>query len=192
MAQPASCPQYQSGVSYIGVLVLVALMGITAAVAADVWHTNRKREAERELLFVGNQYRQAIGHYYEHGPGPVKAYPKTLQDLLRDPRTPGMKRHLRKIYRDPVTGSEEWGLVRGAAGEIMGVFSLSEEAPLKKANFRKIDAKLENRQKYSEWTFVYTPIQSPTPMATQPGGRTTAQHVGSGSTQKPGMWERTW
>jgi len=192
MVRPASCPRHQSGVTYVGVLVLAALMGIAAAVAADVWHTTRKREAERELLFVGNQYRQAIGHYYEQSSGPVKTFPRSLQDLLRDPRTPGMKRHLRKMFRDPVTGSEEWGIVRGPSGEIMGVFSLSEEAPLKKANFRKIDAKLENKQKYSEWTFVYTPIRSPATTATQAGGRTTAQPVGSGATQKPGKWERTW
>lgn len=182
----------QSGVTYIGVLVLVALMGITAAVAADVWHTGQKRENERQLLFIGNQFRQAIGHYYDHSPGPAKTFPRNLGDLLRDPRTPGVARHLRRIYPDPMTGSEEWGLVRGPSGEILGVFSRSEAIPLKKANFRKADASFENKERYSEWTFVYTPARSSTSTSGQRTGRALPQATGWDSTRKSGTWERTW
>ena len=192
MRQPCITPCCQSGVTYVGVLVLVALMGITAAVAADVWHTGRKRECERELLFIGNQFRQAIGHYYEHSPGPAKTFPRNLNDLLRDPRTPGMKRHLRRIYPDPTTGSEEWGLVKGPSGEILGVFSRSEEIPLKKANFRKADASFEGKQRYSDWTFVYTPTRTPAATSGQGAGRVLPKAAGWGSTQKPAAWERTW
>jgi type II secretory pathway pseudopilin PulG len=193
MIHEACFQRFQSGFTYIGVLVLVAILGITAAGTADVWHTARKQEAERELLFIGSQYRQAIARYYEQSPGSVKTFPKSLKDLLRDPRTPGMKRHLRRPFPDPVTGREEWGLVKGPAGEIMGVFSLSEETPLKKANFRKADANLENKQKYAEWTFVYTPTRSP-PRGTIPfGGRAAVtQPLGAGPMQKSGKWERTW
>ncbi|MBI5785661.1 MAG: type II secretion system protein [Rhodocyclales bacterium] len=192
MRQPFSKPCRQSGVTYVGVLVLVALMGITAAVAADVWHTSRKRDSERELLFIGNQFRQAIGHYYEQSPGPAKTFPRQLADLLRDPRTPGMKRHLRRIYPDPITGSDEWGLVKGPSGEILGVFSRSEAVPLKQANFRKADASFENKQRYSEWTFVYTARRSPTANSGQRTGRAVPPAAGWGSTQKTGTWERTW
>lgn len=185
-------PRRQAGVTYVGVLVLAALMGITAAVAADVWHTGYKRESERELLFIGNQFRQAIGHYYEHSPGPAKTFPRNLADLVRDPRTPGMKRHLRRIYADPMTGSEEWGVVRGPSGEIIGVFSRSEETPLKKANFRKVDASFENKERYSEWTFIYTPSRSPTATSGRRTGRALPQAAGPGAVQKSGTWERTW
>lgn len=176
MARPISSPRYASGITYIGVLVLVAIMGILAAATADLWHTERKREAEAELLFVGNQYRQAIGRYYDQSPnGRVKTFPRSLQDLLQDPRTPGTKRYLRKLFPDPITGSEDWGLVKGPAGEIMGVFSLSEEMPIKMANFRRADASLEDKQKYSEWVFVYTsgrssPATATTPPATPKAG----------------------
>jgi hypothetical protein len=34
------------------------------------------------------QYIQAIGSYYEGSPGSVKAYPKALQDLVEDWRSP--------------------------------------------------------------------------------------------------------
>jgi type II secretory pathway pseudopilin PulG len=175
MGLPSS-PYRQAGFTYVGVLILIAIMGIMAAAAGDLWRTERKRETEAELLFVGHQYRQAIGRYYDQSPGRVKTFPGRLQDLLQDPRTPGMKRHLRKLFVDPVTGSEEWGLVKGPAGEILGVFSLSEEVPLKKANFIRADAKFEEARKYAEWVFIYTPGQSvsqPAPMPTpkpKPGG----------------------
>jgi type II secretory pathway pseudopilin PulG len=164
--RPSMIPRRQSGFTYIGVLILVAIMGIIAAATADLWRTERKRESETELLFIGNQYRQAIGQYYDQSPGRVRTFPGRLEDLLRDPRTPGIKRHLRKLFADPVTGGEEWGLVKGPAGEIVGVFSLSEDAPLKKGNFQRIDSKLEDKQKYSEWVFIYTPNRSSPQVAT--------------------------
>ncbi len=185
-------PSHQCGVTYVGVLILVALMGITAAVAADVWHTSRKRESEGDLLFVGNQFRLAIGHYYDLSPGPTKTFPRSLNDLLRDPRTPGIQRHLRRVYLDPMTGSDEWGLVKAASGEILGVFSRSEEIPFKKANFRKADASFEGKQRYSEWTFVYTPTRSPTATPGQRTGRAPTQAAWSGLTRKSGTGERTW
>jgi type II secretory pathway pseudopilin PulG len=166
----------QSGFTYIGALVLVAIMGIMAAATAELWHTERKREREAELLFVGNQYRQAIGRYYDQGAGRVRAFPMRLEDLLQDPRTPGTRRYLRKLYPDPITDSMEWGLVKGPTGEILGVFSLSEEAPLKKSNFSRNDARLEDKQKYSEWMFVYTPgrsapaVNDVQPIKPKPGG----------------------
>jgi len=155
----------ERGFTYIGVLILVAIMGIMAMMTADLWSTGRKREIETELLFIGNQYRQAIGRYYSQSVGRAGAFPARLEDLLQDPRTPGTKRYLRRLFPDPVTGSDEWGLVKGPAGEIMGVFSLSEDEPLKKGNFRRVDATFEGKQKYSDWVFVYTPVQFSSPAA---------------------------
>lgn len=162
ISAPCRLRSRQSGITYIGILILVAIMGITAAATVELWRTGRKREREAELLFVGNQYRQAIGRYYAQSPGSGRAFPNSLQDLLQDPRVAGTKRHLRKLFPDPITGSEDWGLVKGPTGEITGVFSLSEEMPLKRGNFRRIDAKFEDKEKYSEWVFVYTPTQSST------------------------------
>ena len=62
-----------------------------------VSYTLQLREKERDLLFVGDQFRRAIGEYYEKAPGGVKVYPKKLEDLLRDNRYPGVQRWLRKI-----------------------------------------------------------------------------------------------
>ena len=82
--------------------------------------------------------------------------PAKLEHLLRDPRFPGMVRHLRKLYDDPMTG-EEWQLVTDPAERIIGVRSSSDLEPFQKEGFPKALAKLTGKDSYSEWEFVYTP-----------------------------------
>ena len=142
------------GFTYIGLLVFIAIMGAVLAAAGEIWHTAQKREKERELLFVGNQFRLALNQFYRRTPGQARRYPLRLEELLEDPRYPGMHRYLRKIYLDPMTGRTEWGLIRGPGGEIFGIHSLSEDAPLKKSNFRLADRNFEGKTKYSEWIFL--------------------------------------
>jgi len=142
------------GFTYIGVLIMVAMMGIALAAAGEVWHTASKREKEQELLFIGDQYRRAIGQFIAHTPGKARRYPLSLEELLQDPRYPGTRRYLRKIYLDPMTGKAEWGLITGPGGGIFGVHSLSEDEPVKKANFRLADRAFEGMPKYSDWVFM--------------------------------------
>lgn len=155
----------QQGFTYLGLLFVIALMGVALALTGVVWHAAQKREKERQLLFVGNQYRKAIEAYYNRSPGSVKQYPKELSELLKDPRHPVPQRYLRRIYPDPVTGKAEWGLVKTRDGRIMGVFSLSEGEPVKQGNFREADKGLEGKMHYAEWRFTYNPPQvSPQPV----------------------------
>jgi len=134
-------------------------MGATLALTGVVWHAAQKREKERQLLFVGNQYRQAIAAYYNRSPGSVKQYPNTLSELLKDPRQLVPTRYLRQIYPDPVTGKAEWGLVKTREDRIMGVFSLSEDETVKQSNFREADKEFEGKMRYAEWRFTYIPSQ---------------------------------
>lgn len=143
----------QSGFTYMGVLMFVALSGIALSVVGPVWHAESQREREKDLLFVGEQYAQAIASYYQSTPGGVKSYPQSLQDLVQDKRLPTMKRHLRKLYRDPVTGSEEWGLVR-QQGRITGVYSLSKDKPLKQEGFGGVRSGFAGSSGYDQWRFV--------------------------------------
>lgn len=142
------------GFTYIGVLVLVALMGLALAAAGQTWHTMQRREKEQELLFIGNQFRLALTGYAVNTHGQAGIAPLRLKDLLKDPRTPGVQRYLRKIYRDPMTGTTDWGLVTGPNGEIYGVHSLSDEEPLKKSGFGALDKEFEGKMKYSDWVFM--------------------------------------
>jgi hypothetical protein len=66
-----------------------------------------------------------------------------------------VQRYLRKLYRDPITASEEWGLVRGEDGGIVGVYSLSDRKPVKTAGFSKADAAFEGKSSYSDWKFIF-------------------------------------
>jgi len=143
------------GFTYIGVLLAVAFIGVALAATGTVWQQTRQREKERELLFVGSQFRQALEQYYENPPpGKAKKFPKKLEDLLRDDRYPDVRRYLRKIYPDPMTGGAEWGLLRGTDKAIVGLYSLSDGAPLKTANFDPEDAELAGKRHYHEWRFV--------------------------------------
>lgn len=157
-----SCPRRYSragGFSYFGLLAVIAIMGVMLVATGEVWHTVQRREKEQELLFVGNQFRQAINEYYEHTPGQERRYPENLEDLLKDPRHPATRRYLRKIYRDPVSGDGEWGLIKGPEGEIFGVHSQSEEEPIKKGNFSLADRNFEGKTKYADWVFIHSPGQ---------------------------------
>ncbi|HEX8990018.1 MAG TPA: type II secretion system protein, partial [Rhodocyclaceae bacterium] len=144
----------QGGFTYLGLLFAVALAGVALAATGVVWSVERQREREAELLFVGEQFRDAIASYYERSPGLVKRYPAKLEDLLKDDRFPNVQRHLRQIYADPVRGKREWGIVPAPEGGIMGVFSLATAKPIKQAGFAPQLAGLENKRRYADWQFV--------------------------------------
>ena len=145
------------GFTYLGILFAVAIFGATLAIVGHLWQSLQKRENEQELLFRGDQFRNAIGLYYERSPGSLKQYPKTLDDLLKDERYLSSQRYLRKIYRDPITTKAEWGIVRAPDGGIMGVHSLSEKSPAKTANFKEIYQQFSGCKRYSDWIFIYRP-----------------------------------
>jgi type II secretory pathway pseudopilin PulG len=151
----------QEGFTFIGLMVIVTILGIGLLAVGEVWHTARQREKEQSLLFVGDQFRKAIKSYYVHTPATARGqrYPTSLEDMLKDPRSPSTQRHLRKIYTDPITGEADWGVLRDQNGAIIGVFSQSEETPLKQNNFRADDSAFEGKARYSEWIFMYVPAQ---------------------------------
>ncbi len=148
-------PPGDAGFTYLWVLLLVAFMGLSLVLATDIQSTLTRRDQERELLAIGRQFRGAIASYYElsAGGGP-KEYPATLEDLLRDNRSPGIRRHLRKVFIDPMTGKAEWGLER-VSGRIAGIHSLSSRLPIKQDGFAPEDAAFRGKQKYSDWVFTH-------------------------------------
>ena len=158
-----------AGFTYLTALFLIAIMSAGLAALWQMWQTASLRDREAELLYIGNQYRLAIQRYYLSGP---QQYPRTFQDLLKDPRQAGVRRHLRQLYPDPMTNSSEWAIVKGPDGGIMGVYSKSEDAPLKITNFKLRDRDFENAKKYSDWKFVYLPPSAGTPIPATGAGTT--------------------
>lgn len=158
--------QRPAGFTYLTILFIIAIMAGGLALVGEVWHTAAMREKEAELLYAGHQYRKAIERYFLSGP---RQYPRTLEDLLKDPRQPQITRHLRRAYPDPITGKNEWALVKAPDGGIMGVHSASSDTPLKSTNFRPHDQGFEDKTKYSDWKFVYTPaVQTTKPLPVIP------------------------
>jgi type II secretory pathway pseudopilin PulG len=147
----------EDGFAYLGLLVAIAIMGVVQAALCEAWHADARREKEQQLLFAGGELRAALELYALRSPPNAPRQPQRLDDLLKDPRQAGTARYLRKLYPDPITGKAEWGLVRGAGGEIHGVYSLSEQRPLKQAGFARAYQRFAGAQKYSEWVFMAAP-----------------------------------
>lgn len=140
----------QTGFTYIGVLIGVAIVGAMLASLGTVWSTMAQREQEEELLFIGHQFRLALNRYYQSN----QRYPFSLEQLVQDGNPQVLRRHLRKIYVDPLTRQANWGLVTRGDGQIVGVYSVSDKTPLRKAGFRPQDADFAQKAKYAEWLFM--------------------------------------
>ena len=168
------------GFIYIWALFTVAILGIVLAGAGQVWQTKVQREKERELLFVGKQFQKAIMSYYKNAATELKQYPESLQDLLLDTRSATPKRHLRKIFLDPMTNSYEWGLVKESDLEqepnseqeseseqankpafiskderIVGIYSRSKKVPIRIVNFPDEFSDFSKADSYQDWKFVF-------------------------------------
>jgi type II secretory pathway pseudopilin PulG len=158
----------QRGFTLLGALIMIGAMGAGLAAYGELASHAAQREKERELLFIGHQFRQAIGTYYERTPGPVKRFPQALEDLVEDRRHPLPQRHLRRLYADPLTGKRQWGRIDAPDGGIMGVYSLSQAQPIKTGGFSARDSTFAETGRYSDWTFSYVPFR-PLDSAAPPG-----------------------
>lgn len=149
---PAS--RRDGGFTYIGLLIAVAILGIMLSAAGTLWSITSRREKEIELLFIGHQFRGAIGRYYAAG---GFRFPRELQDLLSDDRSAVPRHYLRQIYRDPMTGEADWDIIRGPDGGVMGVASKSQAKTIKRANFDLADFGFNDKECYCDWQFIYEP-----------------------------------
>jgi type II secretory pathway pseudopilin PulG len=149
------------GVMLLALLLALALGGIAAMAAMDVWSLERQRAREQELLFVGDQYRQAVERYLFAAPqGTARTLPASLHDLLEDNRYPIPVRHLRRLYPDPITGSDDWGVVR-FGDRVAGVFSQGRNVPVKQAGFAQGYEHFSGKSSYRDWVFAVSASGSP-------------------------------
>jgi len=154
------------GFTYIGLLAVVVVIGILLSAAGEVAAMAAQRERETQLLWVGRQYRAAIGRYWRQ----KRVYPQALEDLLgTEPDSPLKVRYIRRLYRDPMTNAVDWELVPAPNGGIMGIASSSKRAPLK-THFDEVEPDFENASSYSDWKFTFFIRRGPPPRAPSPAG----------------------
>lgn len=145
----------QRGFTYLGLIILVAILGLVGAAGLKMGSLLQRQAAEQELLDIGAQFSDALYSYAAATPAGQPQQPPNLAALLRDPRFPQVRRHLRKLFVDPVTGRAEWGLLyQPGSNGIIGVHSLSKAAPLKVGNFEARFAGFEGKVHFSEWHFM--------------------------------------
>jgi len=114
----------QQGIGLLGLMGVIAIIGVTLSAVGQHWSVAVKRDKEKELLFRGKSIRNALEAYaadYEVMKADRSSrYPRTLDQLTQLP-----KRYLPKVYKDPITGKDFDLIV--VKGEIRGVRSASTD-----------------------------------------------------------------
>ncbi len=93
----------REGYALIMVLFGAAVAAVMLARALPRDAMSAQRVREERLIHHGKEYSRAIKLYFrEH-----KKYPKKIEDLEKTDRV----RYLRRRYKDPITGEDEWRLI---------------------------------------------------------------------------------
>src|SRR5215469_18321411 len=93
----------QKGYVLLSIMLMVTLMLIALAVEAPRIVQQIKREKEEELIHRGNEYKNAIKKYFRK----FGRYPMNVDQL----ENTNNMRFLRKRYKDPFTGKDDWRLL---------------------------------------------------------------------------------
>jgi len=161
----------QGGFTYLSLIILVAIIGLVSASALKLGSVLQRSRAEQELLDIGAAFSDALQSYANATPAGFPPQPPSLKELLRDPRFPTVRRHLRKVFVDPMTGQAEWGITYlGDKVGVLAVYSLSDAKPVKIGNFPQRFQGLAGKQKISEWRFAATGGTLPAPGQNQQPG----------------------
>ncbi|MBZ5533014.1 MAG: hypothetical protein LAO20_16410 [Acidobacteriia bacterium] len=94
----------EKGYVLVSVMLLITVMIIAMSMQINSIVQQIKRDREEELVYRGKDYARAVKRFY-HKQG---VYPSSVDQLLNTNNL----RFLRKKYKDPITGEEEWHLVR--------------------------------------------------------------------------------
>jgi general secretion pathway protein G len=108
----------ERGLSFVELLVTVAILTILASAAYPVARFEVKRQNERQLRYDLWMMRDAIDKYKDAADNHAfqikvdsQGYPPDLETLVTGVEVQTKKvRFLRKIPIDPMTGKAEWGL----------------------------------------------------------------------------------
>lgn len=120
----------QEGFTFLWLVLGLLLLGLgTQHVFVSVAQQQLSAQMRQQARLV-EAYNQALQAYRDASPGSRKQYPAELKDLLLDTRQIQTRRHLRRLYPDPLQPqldpTQAWGLVRDEQGRITRVYSLQK------------------------------------------------------------------
>ncbi len=95
------------GYTLVALIVGMTVMAILIAAVLPMASMEAQRDKEAELIFRGIQYAEGIRTFRKR----YGRYPNALKEMYEvRPRT------LRKLWKDPMTNSPDWGLITLGAG----------------------------------------------------------------------------
>ena len=100
--------QGEEGYVLFCIVVAFVILSIFMVAAVPLWQKLVQREREKEIIFRGYQYMQAIELYQRKFPG---AYPQKLELLVE-------QKFLRQLYPDPMTEDGKWRVIRQLSPEL--------------------------------------------------------------------------
>lgn len=109
----------QRGYALLYVLLLASIIAIGVAVVAPTVAFQIRRDREEELLHRGIQYSRAIRRYAKA----MGRYPVSLDQLQNTSGT----RFIRKVYKDPITGSDFRLLHQGDVASLTSPPALNQQ-----------------------------------------------------------------
>lgn len=101
--QPRSGRNQSGGYILLALIFAAALVAISLALTLPRAAMRAQGIREERLIYRGKQYERAIRLYFREN----KKYPEELEDLED---TNGV-RYLRRRYKDPITGEDEWRII---------------------------------------------------------------------------------
>lgn len=96
---------YSKGYTLLILMFAVSVLSLGLMVAYPVWETQIQREQEKELIFRGKQYVEAIRIFQRKYPG---SFPQSLKELKQE-------KCIRRLYKDPMTDHGRWNLILSSA-----------------------------------------------------------------------------
>jgi len=166
----------ETGFTYIAALVLVVVMGIMLGAIGQSVSVIMKREREKELIFRGLQYRDAIERWNKKNV-PLKDLKHLTGENIPGDLERSKNRFIRKLYKDPITGGE-WKTLPSPPDPIQGIWGVaspSGEEPFKQGNFPDVIKSFEGKKKYSDWEFVFK--KTPAGLGRPAGSQTPGQQL---------------
>lgn len=150
---------------------MVVIMGIMLGAVGQSIRVIMQREKEKELIFRGLQYRDAIERWSRKGV-PLRDLKDLVEPTVSNNLDRSKDRLLRKLYKDPMTEDGKWKTLPNPPDPIQGIYgvaSTSNEKVFKKGNFPEVLKNFEGKEKYSEWEFIYKKTPTGAPGTGAPG-----------------------